>query len=345
LDRDLRLTLMLDQRTEKRENTLQRHFTAPLYRWMTYSTREKIRRVRRRVLGVPYYLLVIIVRLLPLKTLSSLRWVRKLMFDTADPQTPLLAVGRAEMFLVSPSDKLIARQVYIKREPYDFEKAEWALSAVRQSREVNCLIDVGANIGTICIPATKRGLVASAIAFEPEPENFARLSLNVMLNGVSSKVRLVNRAIGDRDDEQVEFELSTNNFGDHRVRSLAETLPGDGARRTIHVTTQTLDTALVGVDLDHTLLFIDTQGYEGQVLMGGRATLRHRPPMVIEFAPEDLKRQGGFPALKSALISAGYKHFTIVSQPDITRDLTEATLNELHEVLSKDRQFTDLLIV
>ncbi len=38
-------------------------------------------------------------------------------------------------------------------------------------RGLTSLIDIGANIGTICIPAVKCGLFDRAIAIEPEPLN------------------------------------------------------------------------------------------------------------------------------------------------------------------------------
>ena len=45
-------------------------------------------------------------------------------------------------------------------------------------------LDIGANIGVICIPAVSRGLVEEAIAIEPESENFKLLKLNISLNNL-----------------------------------------------------------------------------------------------------------------------------------------------------------------
>jgi len=289
---------------------------------------------------------MLIVRTLSLSKLGRVGFIRGLLFDAAAPNSIILAAGKQELFLVSTSDKTISRTVYVSREPYDFDKALWALNLVKGYRDVQCLVDIGANVGTICIPAVKRGLVETAIAFEPEPRNFLLLSMNLALNGVSDKIRVVNSALGAQDGATVDFELSPDNFGDHRIRpAMLGVSQQLDTRQVINVKTQMLETALMGADVDKSLLFIDTQGYEAQVLMGATSILRKRPPMVIEFWPFGLDRQNGFEALKSALVMAGYSEFTVIAPPYTTRLVTADNLDELYLTFIKDDNFTDILIV
>jgi FkbM family methyltransferase len=60
------------------------------------------------------------------------------------------------------------------------------------------LVDVGANIGIFSLWAAAFAPSATVIAVEPEPQNFARLSENVALNGLTN-VTAYPLALGDRE--------------------------------------------------------------------------------------------------------------------------------------------------
>ena len=60
------------------------------------------------------------------------------------------------------------------------------------------LIDIGANIGSISIPALARGFFRNAIVFEPEIKNYRVLIANIYLNKLENKIRSINLALSNR---------------------------------------------------------------------------------------------------------------------------------------------------
>jgi FkbM family methyltransferase len=266
--------------------------------------------------------------------------VNRLLWDTAPRGTLLLSSG-SEPFVISRGDDTIGRAVYLTRLPFDFDKLE-RVAGLLQERRLSVLIDIGANIGTICIPAVRRGYFSKAIAIEPEPLNFSLLMANIAMNGVAGRISTHNVALGDRDDQQLLFELSKTNFGDHRP--IYGEAPEAG-REVIKVKSQTLD-SLVRVEPGTTLVWMDTQGFEGHVLAGATAILQSRPPLVTEFWPAALKRSGGLARFSQALVDAGYTSVRDLNDPnDKTLVFTPEALDRLVERLSGPESQTDLLLL
>ena len=170
------------------------------------------------------------------------RLIRRFILDSAESNTLLISAGRTETFVICASDKMIGRNVYVNKKPYDFEKMAKILSILGDDRPKMLLIDIGANIGTICIPAVKRGLFEKAIAVEPEPLNYRLLLANVHINGLRDKITTHNLALGQKADEHVLLELSKYNFGDHRVRIKNNSgVHYEEHRETISVKSETFD--------------------------------------------------------------------------------------------------------
>ena len=101
---------------------------------------------------------------------------------------PYLVTGHPEHFVVSTADKVIGREVFLHGE-FDFAKLQTALAILAREGHPapTHLIDVGANIGTITIPALKRGLIQTATAIEPHPHNLRLLRTNIALNGLEDR--------------------------------------------------------------------------------------------------------------------------------------------------------------
>jgi FkbM family methyltransferase len=157
-----------------------------------------------------------------------------------------------------------------------------------------CLVDVGANIGLTTIPVARNPLV-TCHCFEPEPRNFAHLTFNVAENCPSGNVVLHNVALFDRSAE-LEFELSNNNAGDHRVRVLptSKGAYAEDARETIRVRAARLDDLLPLESLRLPIAVkIDTQGAEPQVIAGAQTILQKTTLLHMEFWPYGMRRTGG----------------------------------------------------
>jgi FkbM family methyltransferase len=170
-------------------------------------------------------------------------------------------------------------------------------------------VDVGAHLGFYSLAVAARHPEIEVIAVEPAPENVEVLERNLRLHGID-RVRVLPAAASDEEGTRT-FKIARASdscgFYDHH---LAETL------REVEVRTLTLDALLAerpdGADLP-TLIKIDTEGHELQVLDGLRQTLAHgHTELIVEFNPAMLRRAGAEPeALLDRLAGLGLAVFVL----------------------------------
>jgi FkbM family methyltransferase len=256
----------------------------------------------------------------------------------------------------------------------DFSKFETAMGLLRardakRFERLELLLDVGGNIGGICLPAVKRGFASRAIAIEPEATNLRLLRANIALNDLRESIEVIDLAAGPRENEMLPFEISNDNWGDHRVtRGRAPGNYGEADRAHIEVRSTTLD-AMMATSLfvrgkeepmspvslfarwlrgasrptlpESTFVWMDIQGYEGHALTGGSNLLAARPPIALEFWPYGMERADSYGALRAAI--AHYSGFYDLSNPGDLRPLSD--LDPLRVELGPDGHFTDILVV
>ena len=145
------------------------------------------------------------------------------------------------------------------------------------------IIDVGANIGNHTVFFSRFLKYDSIVAFEPDFENYAILTKNLRLNEAKN-VHPVNAALGNYNGT-INLFLNNRNFGMHQVMNEPGGKP---------VPIYTLD--ISGFD-DVTLIKIDVEYYEPQVLEGAKETIERCHPLILI---EDVD-------LKYADILEGYK--------------------------------------
>jgi FkbM family methyltransferase len=268
--------------------------------------------------------------------------VRKLVFDAAPRDRLLIAPWPAGSFVVRAGDVALGRPLYAVG-ALEVDKL-WRALDYLGNFERDLFIDIGANTGFVSIPAVKSGLFQRAIAVEPEPFNFRLLCANIHLNGVAPQIVAHNVALGAREQDGVSLELSETNSGDHRIRLSADPgLFGEDRRETIRVKMMPLDQLIPSFDPRRTMIWMDTQGFEGHILAGARNALAARPPLVLEFWPYAMNRAGSYEPLKDALLAAGYSNFCDVKHGVPLGRLTESSLNELYHRLESTMKSVDLL--
>lgn len=149
-------------------------------------------------------------------------------------------------------------------------------------------VDIGANIGMTALLAESRiGPTGKGLAFEPNPVAFARLKEHLEMNGVTN-FELVPCAVADCD--------STGRLFVPEDETLLGTLaPHSGvAGRSVEVRTVRAESYLSDLDRSNpTLIKIDVEGYEVQVL-GGIQSLLDWPEvaLVAEIGDEMLRHAG-----------------------------------------------------
>lgn len=198
----------------------------------------------------------------------------------------------------------ISRHLYVRRE-YELEWIRDSLAFLRSKnmcppKGQGTVLDIGANCGVVSIGMLATGEFERAIAVEPDPRNFALLQGIVEANDFGDRFTCLNFAVADQRSE-LEFELSENNYGDHRVRSQqpdakAKEMFNESKRRAIKVPADTIDQLLAGLGPDRaeqvSLVWIDVQGYEGYVFRGAADLLSRGVPVVSEIWPYGIERAG-----------------------------------------------------
>jgi FkbM family methyltransferase len=280
--------------------------------------------------------------------LSRSGFIRKFIFTAIGRTTNTLVYSKVqtEHFLVHSADNGIGKIVFATGE-YDFQKFILAIDLCNKNlngrKKPTILIDAGANIGTICIPAVARGFVQRAVAIEPEPLNCRLLRANIALNGLSNSIVVHECALGASTDIELALELNATNLGDHRIRVNTE---GDLEQKNkVQVRSETLDGLCPPVDYSCSLLWMDIQGYEGFALLGGKELLKSRIPLIVEFWPYGMKRAGSFDAFKSAV--AHYDGYFDLGNPDKMHSID--TLDNLYKAIGEVKEvslgYTDILIL
>lgn len=150
-------------------------------------------------------------------------------------------------------------------------------------RKGDIFVDVGAHNGVHTIRAARIvGKSGSVFAFEPCPENFARLLKNVSENGIQNVFAF---ALAASDKERAAFLEFGESFADQWI-SDAESNGG----RKIGATTVDAIVSEFRAPKRIRLMKIDTQGHEYHALRGARATVARTDVLIVEYYPLGLAR-------------------------------------------------------
>ncbi|MGJ8592092.1 MAG: FkbM family methyltransferase [Aquaticitalea sp.] len=151
---------------------------------------------------------------------------------------------------------------------HEFEEMSFLLHFLRNT---DFFVDLGANVGSYTILASnERG--ANTLSIEPIPEAFQILEQNIALNNISSLVSSMNIGMGNKK-ETLKFTKSLD-----ARNHVAKEYDTD----TVDVTMQKFDDVK---SLDKpTLIKMDVEGYESEVLKGMEITLSNKylKAMIIE---------------------------------------------------------------
>ena len=175
------------------------------------------------------------------------------------------------------------------------------------------LVDVGANIGSYTILASAV-CGAQVVAIEPDPDTMASLRRNIVVNGKQDAVETVQAALG-RSTGSVRFTIGRDTMNriateDHdNLRSVALT---------------TLD--IVAKDRAPTLIKMDVEGFEGDVVAGGMNTFSS--PSLLAVITE-----GGGIEVRKPLVNAGFVEFEYEPFSRRLTPVSAAKTNESHNVL------------
>lgn len=178
-------------------------------------------------------------------------------------------------------------------------------------------IDVGANLGYVCMTVAHRFPAKRVVAIEPIPWLAEALVRTATLNGFRH-VSVVNRAAAPMEFVDLAVPrlrgvwLSTLSSG--ATRSSLDA--GQAPRETVRVRAQPLDEILAVQGVapeDVAVVKIDVEGAEAAVLATGPRLLAARPPVLFEAFDSELRT-----AVEGVLRGFGYRRFEPIDAKNFT---------------------------
>lgn len=171
------------------------------------------------------------------------------------------------------------------------------------------VFDVGANLGLMAIPVLRACDSCRVVSFEPSPNSLAFLRQTNRESSFGDRWQVIEKALAGAAGE-TDFVVGRPEdalFEGFKSSHLADA-------RTIKVPVSTLDNEWRAIGAPHvSVVKIDVEGAEGQVLDGARALLStERPALVIEWHEPYLQRFGTPPAqLLGVAAEYCYQIFTV----------------------------------
>lgn len=183
---------------------------------------------------------------------------------------PHLIPGRHGTFVAYPDDTFLGEAVCHYGE-YGEEEARLLLSLIQPDQVI---IEVGANAGYLTVPLARK---ARVVAIEPQKNIFRLLVSNVYLNALEERVSCFNVACGSSEGvvymPNIGYEQETSH-GAFEVR------PEKGGIYSVPTPLSTVDKINKTIP---SMIKIDVEGYELEVLKGAADTIREfRPALYVE---------------------------------------------------------------
>ena len=162
---------------------------------------------------------------------------------------------------------------------HEFADMAFALHLLRPD---DLFLDIGANVGSYSVLAS--GVCgARSIAFEPDPHAADALQRNITINGLDALVTIHRKAVGINGEVRFTIGLDTVNHVAATDESNTRVVPS---------------VSLDSLDCRPTLIKLDVEGGEDNVVSNGRGTLGKTQAIIIETVSD---------ATHAALSEAGFK--------------------------------------
>jgi FkbM family methyltransferase len=154
--------------------------------------------------------------------------------------------------------------------------------AIKNIKEIKNIIDVGSNKGQFALLARIYYPSCKIYSFEPQKKY-----LKIQKSILKKKIFFYNYCLGDRnyshnlnitEKEDSSSLLSPKIFKDGIYK----------VKKRIKVKVKTLDTVLANQKLDSSLMKIDVQGFEYEVLLGALKSLKKIKYLIIEISSQDI---------------------------------------------------------
>ena len=173
----------------------------------------------------------------------------------------------------------------------------WLQSVGRLKPGYKTFIDIGANIGTTCIPIAQQTHL-HVLAVEPIPENLKVLHENIVRNGLTDRITVVGSAVSAHASKLTMVNVPGNPAGaEVKVKGGKQgfgTASAEAKEWTVSCfSLDALAQRLEGSAREIALVWSDTQGFEHEILESGTTLWTAGVPFYVEVWPAALSAHGG----------------------------------------------------
>lgn len=171
---------------------------------------------------------------------------------------------------------------------FGYEDESYYLTILKDIREANVILDIGANIGITSLFFASLNSKGKIYAFEPHPDTFQRLVENIQINNFEN-IRTYPMGAGSKNETRILDEVDNHNSGMNRIIGI-----DSGISSGKKITTIALDTFFLPGDIPKVdFIKIDVEGFETEVLKGAKEIIRlHKPVLFIELDDNNLRDHG-----------------------------------------------------
>jgi len=190
---------------------------------------------------------------------------------------------------------------------YEFEEMAFVLHALRRGDR---FVDVGAHIGAFSVLAA--GAVgADCLAIEPVPASFAYMQENIHLNGLSAKIRAVNAGIAAQPG-RLPFTTGKGAANGVVPAHSGATHFQSALHLASAIDIDVLPLDALTADFPPTMLKIDVEGYEHEVIAGAAQTLADERLLAILIELRGHGARYGFDedTIHKCLLDAGFQPYS-----------------------------------
>ena len=202
-------------------------------------------------------------------------------------------------------------------------------------------LDLGANIGTTSIYFLKNLTPnLKMLGFEPDAENFKMLKANLILNDLADNAVVENCGLGDTETEMTMYRAPLNPG--------ANSLVADNREDKERVKIIPLDSYFEKNKFnakDIKYIWIDTEGFEPQVLFGMKNILTENPaPVFMEFNPH-LYQKAGIYDKWIKFLSEFYIGYVFVQETLGNNKIVVYPIEKLWEFQNYPTQIGDIFLI
>jgi len=204
------------------------------------------------------------------------------------PET--VTIHRTKYSITNPAD--LIQRTLVNKMQWNSQIVD-LIETLVNSQLLNHFVNVGAHIGTVCMPVSN--YVEKVTAIEAYPPTYKQLVDNVALNGITN-ITCHNVAIGAKDDTvyfmSEEHERVQNNTGGMHVFTETDILE---SRRSAKLCDKKISCQMKRFDdmniEPFDIILVDIEGMEYDFLQGARESLLRCKPVIIIEIWGDSKRQ------------------------------------------------------